>query len=55
MVTNPAIAKLSAPGMFDAMWKAPISKYLGALGLFISTVIMVYYTYIESWTLGFSF
>jgi len=45
----------SAPGMFDAMWKAPISKYLGALGLFISTVIMVYYTYIESWTLAFSF
>jgi len=45
----------SAPGMFDAMWKAPISKYLGSIGLFISTVIMVYYTYIESWTLAFSF
>ncbi len=45
----------SAPGMFDAMWRAPISKYLGSLGLFLSTVIMVYYTYIESWTLAFSF
>lgn len=45
----------SAPGMFDAMWKASISKYLGSIGLFISTVIMVYYTYIESWTLAFSF
>ena len=45
----------SAPGMFDAMWIAPISKYLGALGRIISTVIMVDYTYNESWTLGFSF
>jgi NSS family neurotransmitter:Na+ symporter len=45
----------SAPGMFDVMWKNPISKYIGAAGLFISTVILIYYTYIESWTLGFSF
>ncbi len=45
----------SAPGIYDAMWKHPISKYLGATGLFISTVILIYYTYIESWTLGFSF
>ena len=45
----------SAPGMFDAMWSHPVSKYLGAIGLFISTTIMIYYTYIESWTLAFSF
>lgn len=45
----------SLPGMFDAMWKNPIAKYLGAIGLFVSTIIMIYYTYIESWTLGFSF
>jgi len=45
----------SAPGMFDVMWKNPVAKYLGSLGLFISTVILIYYTYIESWTLGFSF
>lgn len=45
----------SAPGMFDVMWKNPISKYIGAAGLFISSVILIYYTYIESWTLGFSF
>ncbi|MFH0733964.1 MAG: sodium-dependent transporter [bacterium] len=45
----------SAPGMFDALWKNKISKYFGALGLFISFMIMVYYTYITSWTLGFSF
>ena len=45
----------SAPGMFDVLWKNKIAKYMGTLGLFISLVIMIYYTYIESWTLGFSF
>jgi len=45
----------SAPGMFDVICKNRAAKYFGALGLFISLVIMIYYTYIESWTLGFSF
>ena len=44
----------SAPGMFDVIWKNKVAKYFGALGLFISMTIMIYYTYIESWTLGFS-
>ncbi len=45
----------SAPGMFDVIWKNRAAKYFGSLGLFISLVIMIYYTYIESWTLAFSF
>ncbi len=45
----------SMPGMFDSLWQHPISKYLGVFGLFVSTIIIIYYTYIESWTLGFSF
>ncbi|MGQ9799828.1 MAG: sodium-dependent transporter [Ignavibacterium sp.] len=44
----------SAPGMFDVLWKHKIAKYLGSFGLFISLTILIYYTYIESWTLGFS-
>lgn len=44
----------TTPGMFDAMWKHPVSKYLGVLGLFIPTVILFYYAYIGSWTLGYS-
>ncbi len=44
----------SAPGMFDVLWKNRLAKYFGALGLFISITILIYYTYIESWTLGFS-
>jgi neurotransmitter:Na+ symporter, NSS family len=45
----------SAPGMFDVIWKNRVAKYFGALGLFISMTILIYYTYIESWTLGYSF
>jgi SNF family Na+-dependent transporter len=44
----------TTPGMFQSMWKHPIAKYLGVIGLFIPTTIVVYYTYIGSWTLGFS-
>jgi len=45
----------SLPGMFDVMWKNPIAKYMGVLGLLISTIIMIYYTYLVSLMLGFSF
>jgi len=45
----------STPGMFDVLWKNKIAKYLGSFGLFISFIILVYYTYLTSWTLGFSF
>ncbi len=45
----------SLPGMFDVLWKNPAAKYVGVIGLFVSTVIVIYYTYIESWALGFSF
>ena len=45
----------SAPGMFDVLWKNKLAKYFGTLGLFMSMCILIYYTYVESWTLGFSF
>ena len=43
------------PGMFASVWKHPAAKYLGALGLVIPLVVLIYYTYIESWTLAFTF
>lgn len=43
------------PGMFDVIWRNPIAKYIGVLGIFVSSIIMIYYCYIESWTLAFSF
>jgi SNF family Na+-dependent transporter len=45
----------SLPGMFDVMWNHPFAKYIGVIGLFVSTIIVIYYTYVESWCLGFSF
>ncbi|MFA7625750.1 MAG: sodium-dependent transporter [Candidatus Kapaibacterium sp.] len=45
----------SLPGMFDVMWNSPFAKYLGVSGLFVSTIVMIYYCYIESWTLGFAY
>ena len=42
------------PGMFAAIWLHPAAKYVGVIGLVIPMVVMIYYTYIESWTLAFT-
>jgi SNF family Na+-dependent transporter len=44
----------STPGMFQALSQKKWVKYLGVLGLFNPLVILVYYTYIQSWTLAYS-
>ena len=44
----------TTPGMFALLWKHPAAKYLGALGIALPFIIVVYYTFIESWTLGFA-
>ena len=44
----------TTPGMFHYLWNHPVSKYLGAIGITIPFALVVYYTYIESWTLGYS-
>ena len=45
----------TTPGMFHYLWKNPLAKYLGAVGIAIPFALVVYYTYIESWTLAYSF
>ncbi len=45
----------TTPGMFHYLWKHPSSKYLGAIGIAIPFALIIYYTYIESWTLAYSF
>ncbi len=45
----------STPGMFEALWKNPVAKYLGVLGIFMPLVVLIYYCYIESWTLAWTF
>ncbi|MFC1479881.1 sodium-dependent transporter [Candidatus Omnitrophota bacterium] len=46
----------SAPGVFHSLWeKNRFIKYFGVIGIFGPLVIMIYYTYVESWTLAYSF
>ncbi len=42
------------PGMFAALWKHPAAKYVGVVGMVVPLGVMIYYTYIESWTLAFA-
>lgn len=45
----------TAPGIFHNLWrKNRFIKYFGIIGIFGPLVIFIYYTYIESWTLGYS-
>lgn len=44
----------STPGMFHRMWKHPVSKYIGTLGVLLPAMIGIYYVYIESWALGYA-
>ncbi len=44
----------TTPAMFQLMWRHPIAKYVGVLGLFIPTLILFYYSFLGSWTLGYS-
>ena len=45
----------TAIAVFDLIWKNRIGKYIGILGALIPLVVVVYYTYIEAWTLIYSF
>jgi len=43
------------PGMFDRLWRNPIAKYIGVLGVVMPLIVFVYYTVIVGWLLGFTF
>lgn len=45
----------TAPGFFSMLWKHPLAKYLGVLGILFPLGVVFYYNYIESWTLAYSF
>jgi len=45
----------TAAGAFGAMWHWRGAKYLGLLGVFGPWVIFLYYTYVEAWTLAYSY
>lgn len=42
-------------GQFDRMWRSKWAKIVGSLGISIPLLITIYYCYIESWTLAYTF
>jgi SNF family Na+-dependent transporter len=44
----------TAPGMFDTIGRGKYLKYLGAIGIAGPFVILIYYMFIESWTLAYA-
>ncbi len=45
----------TAPAVFSLLWKSRLAGIIGIFGLWIPLVVAIYYIYIESWTLGYSF
>ena len=45
----------TSAGALGVLWHWRGSRYLGLLGVFGPWVIFLYYTYVESWTLAFSY
>ena len=43
----------SAPGIYSVIWRHPLAKYLGGVGLLVPLVICMYYVVIEAWCLGY--
>lgn len=44
----------SFAGVLSRLWKNPIAKHVGAVGVLIVLGIYMYYAYIEAWLLGYS-
>jgi SNF family Na+-dependent transporter len=44
----------SAPAIMGVFGKGAIARYLGAIGVLIPLAVSYYYTYIESWCLGYT-
>lgn len=42
-------------GQFDVMWENKWAKYIGSIGISIPLLFAIYYIYVESWTLAYSF
>lgn len=42
------------PGMLNRLWNHPAAKYIGVLGIGIPAAFAIYYSYVQSWTLAYS-
>jgi SNF family Na+-dependent transporter len=50
-----AFSRGSLPSVFHLLWPSRVAKYLGGIGILLTFVVSVYYLYIESWSLAYSF
>jgi len=44
----------TTPAIFGILWNNNFSRLIGVFGLWIPLVVIIYYIYIESWTLGYA-
>jgi len=44
----------TTPAIFGLLWNNNFSRLIGVFGLWIPLVVIIYYIYIESWTLGYA-
>lgn len=44
----------SSPGIFHALIHRSWAKYLGAVGLLVPLLVVMYYMYVEAWCLGYA-
>lgn len=44
----------TTPAIFNMFWNSRVSRIVGVLGLWLPLVVVIYYLYIESWTLGYA-
>lgn len=45
----------TTPGMFELIWRSRAAKYFGLLGVALPLFVVMYYVYIESWTMAYCF
>lgn len=45
----------SVPGIMGVLTKGSPLRFVGALGLFVPTIIYMYYVYVESWCLAYAY
>lgn len=45
----------TTPGMFELIWRSRAAKYVGLLGVALPLLVVIYYVYIESWTLAYCY
>ena len=45
----------TTPGILYRLWRHPAAKYIGVLGIAAPVAFALYYSYVQSWTLAYSF